>query len=458
MHTISTVNTKRFSLNGIEYLKNYVSNISGNLLEIFNCYDRCDVLLSLTHYNQFIVNGVTYNTAGQLQAALADVLYVRTTLGEVAADISQDNIDLVRKLRIPTFSMANILNAINTGTAFTISDTQSVWFVVTITSGTTSIPRGTVYKYKMTGLGKGNYGASNGSNNPVSLAAANLELVYYSAPTASGIRADPTTVVIGFGDLQQGVTLANWLNARPANAPVNIQPAEEGLTVFEGTINGAFTQRLWTGGSGKYGIGAQQALETDFELLNDGATATVDVPNYDMVLTTGPKSSQYALHLEEGRENVTGYGTKIFHSNNNSKISIEFDNPVFDAMYRIPSKPTDDMFCMRSDIHKPVKTITGDDPGIENGMYKLEPDDCNYWLSFELDSDVTILIPGDFMEGTLIEGDISGAGIAQFQSDGPVSLQHPSTELPRTNAPYSVFGLKYKRDNQVVLFGKLESV
>jgi hypothetical protein len=455
MHTIRTVNTQRFSLNGIEYLKNYVTNISGNLLEIFNCYDRCDVLLSLTHYNQFIVNGATYSTAAQLQAALADILYVRTTLGEVAADISQDNIDMVRKLRIPTLTITNVLNAINTGPAFTISDTQSVWFVVTVTAGGTAIPRGSVYKYKMTGLGKGDYGAPNGTNSPHNLALGNLELVYFNIPTASSIRLEPNTAVINFGILGQDATLFSWLNSRPANAPVNIQPAEEGLTIFEGTINGTATQRLWNGGSGKYGIGAQQAQEADFKILSD-EPPNYEIPDYEMVLITGPKTTQYALHQEAGQENITGYGTRIFHSGIDGKISVEFENPTSDIVYTIPAKTQNDVFGMRSDVHKPVKVIATGDPLISDGLYKLEPDDFNYWLSFEMTDDFTVLIPKIFNTGMLIEGDVSGSGMARFKTDEDVLLRHSSSELPRTAERNSVFGIKFRKEDEALLFGKLE--
>jgi hypothetical protein len=450
MHIIRTVNTKRFSLNGIEYLKNYVTNVSGNYLEIFNCYDRHDVLLASTHYNQFAVNGAVYASAGQLQAALADILYVRTTLGAVAADISQDNIDLVRIIQIPTYSMSAILNAINTGDSFTISDTQSVWFSVSTTLRNGSIPRGTVYKYKMKGLGKGDYGSANGTNSPVALTSANLELVYYSEPTARSITDALGTATIDLGVLLPGTNLFDAINARPATSPIYIQPAEEGETILTATINGILTQRLWVGGSGKFGQGALQASESDLEDLPEDTS-------YDKVLTTNPRSSHYAEHKDEGQDSVTAYGTTIKHSTPDGYTStITFEAPNRNIQLIIPATDEDDTFALQSDINKPVKFFYDGDDRIINGVYILQPDDYKYWLSFELTNDVLIKIPVNiFPDYTLIEGDACGTGMAEFETDLPLILHKGKSDLAKTAEKNSVFGLKFRRNDSVLLFGKL---
>ena len=83
---IDTVSDQRFSLNGIEYLKNYVTEVHGSKIEVFNCYERNDVLIELTDFSEFKVNGEVYTTAAQLQAALLHVLYSRSTLGGDSPD------------------------------------------------------------------------------------------------------------------------------------------------------------------------------------------------------------------------------------------------------------------------------------------------------------------------------------------------------------------------------------
>lgn len=89
---INTIDDRKFSLNGIPYLRNYISAVYGTNVEIFNCYERHDVLIEQTHFNQFRVNGTIYGTAAALQTALLDVIYSRNTMGGAIPD--QDNIDI----------------------------------------------------------------------------------------------------------------------------------------------------------------------------------------------------------------------------------------------------------------------------------------------------------------------------------------------------------------------------
>ena len=51
MIIINSVSNTRFSFNGIEYFRNYISVVRGNRVEIFNCYEREDIMLPLTHYS-----------------------------------------------------------------------------------------------------------------------------------------------------------------------------------------------------------------------------------------------------------------------------------------------------------------------------------------------------------------------------------------------------------------------
>lgn len=456
MQVIRTVNTKRFSLNGIEYLKNYVTNVSGNQLEIFNCYDRCDTLLPPTHYNQFTVNGVAYNSAAQLQAALADVLYVRTTLGEVAADVSQDNVDLVRKYRIPTYTAANMLSAINTGSAFSIGDTQSVWFVFTTTTGTSSVPRGTVYKYKMTGLGKGDYGSANGTNTPIALTSANLELVYQSEPALRAVLLDPSTHVINLGIALPGSTISSLLNARPGSDAIDIQPAELGFTVFEATIGGVLTQQLWNGPSGRYGANASQATENEIATLPADETEA-NIPDYETVLKKANVTYESAVHKDKDQGYTTAYGTTIMHSAENGNCNLVFEPPLNDVQLTIPATMEDDTLALMSHINKPVKVISDTNGKITEGSYTLQAEDWKHWLLFESAENFTIKIePYPIYKNTLIEGHISGPGSATFASESSLVITTPSDELPQTDQGNSVFGIKFLTEESALLFGKLK--
>jgi hypothetical protein len=48
MIIINTIDGRKFSFNGIPYLRNYISAVFTNGVEIFNCYERNDILSSKT--------------------------------------------------------------------------------------------------------------------------------------------------------------------------------------------------------------------------------------------------------------------------------------------------------------------------------------------------------------------------------------------------------------------------
>lgn len=83
MIVINTVSNERFSLNGIEYFKNFLSFVYGDNVGIYNAYDKTDQRVNLDLYSNFIVNGVVYESAALLQSALLGVIYTRDTLGAV---------------------------------------------------------------------------------------------------------------------------------------------------------------------------------------------------------------------------------------------------------------------------------------------------------------------------------------------------------------------------------------
>lgn len=80
MRTILTVSSERYSLDGVSYFKNYISDVKGDQITIFNCYDRNDVKVDWTHYSDITLNGVVYGSAVLLQSALMPVIYTRNSL------------------------------------------------------------------------------------------------------------------------------------------------------------------------------------------------------------------------------------------------------------------------------------------------------------------------------------------------------------------------------------------
>ena len=139
MTIVNTVSNIRFSMNGIEYFKNYISVVRGDKVEIFNCYEREDVLLPLTQYNQITLNGTIYTSAANLQAALQPIIYSRSTLGgEEPELIYQNNIGKV--INIGYLSGVNfntsVLQKINALSTEITPQDNPVFFVAYKTSPT----------------------------------------------------------------------------------------------------------------------------------------------------------------------------------------------------------------------------------------------------------------------------------------------------------------------------------
>ena len=85
MIIIETYTSTKFKLDGIPYLKNYISEVAGNQITIFNAYDRKDVRSNWLHYSEITLDGVVYGNVSDLQNALLPVIYTRASLGGATA-------------------------------------------------------------------------------------------------------------------------------------------------------------------------------------------------------------------------------------------------------------------------------------------------------------------------------------------------------------------------------------
>jgi len=85
MIVIETYTSTKFKLDGIPYLKNYISEVAGNQITIFNAYDRKDVRSNWLHYSEITLDGVVYGNVSDLQNALLPVIYTRASLGGATA-------------------------------------------------------------------------------------------------------------------------------------------------------------------------------------------------------------------------------------------------------------------------------------------------------------------------------------------------------------------------------------
>lgn len=279
MNIISTISNKRFSLNGIEYLKNYVSRVAGDKVEIFNNYERSDVLVSLQHYSEFRVDGVDFDSATELQSALLPVIFSRGTLGNDVAEINQNNIVRVQYYFVGMDDdIYAIVDKINTGESFTVEETEIIVFHCFAIQ---DYFNSKTEKYFLTGLGKGTYGSEG-----IQITSENLTFINRNAFAAD---SDPRTEIIPF-QIYGSQTITQWLNTRsPALA---IQSQSDGYTVFKGTINDANTSFLWIGSAGTYGTTWLQSTINDFQLLDQEVINTPLPLIKSYMLANGVKATE----------------------------------------------------------------------------------------------------------------------------------------------------------------------
>ena len=85
MIIINTVDTERFSLDGIEYYKNFTPVVAGDTLRLQNTYNDIHLFQS-TNFADITVDGTTFASSALLQSALLPVIYTRNSLGAATPD------------------------------------------------------------------------------------------------------------------------------------------------------------------------------------------------------------------------------------------------------------------------------------------------------------------------------------------------------------------------------------
>lgn len=81
MNVINIIDENRFSLNGIVFFKNFMSDVFEDKLRVFNVYDTRFQLIPFTSFDEFTVDGVTFVNVEDLQTTLATLLYARNLNG-----------------------------------------------------------------------------------------------------------------------------------------------------------------------------------------------------------------------------------------------------------------------------------------------------------------------------------------------------------------------------------------
>jgi hypothetical protein len=133
MIIIDTVSSTRFSVDGVPYLKNYISEVAGNQITIFNAYDRKDIRVDWTHYGDITLNGVVYGNSADLQSNLLPVIYTRASLGGASGvqsivagtNITVDDTDPENPIVSSTGGGGGAVTSVNSDIGAVIVDLQS---------------------------------------------------------------------------------------------------------------------------------------------------------------------------------------------------------------------------------------------------------------------------------------------------------------------------------------------
>ncbi|MGV3459917.1 MAG: hypothetical protein ACO1N9_05610 [Flavobacterium sp.] len=194
MNVITSVSDKYFLLNDVRYVRNYLSKPYGNTVEIYNCYDRKDVLVTRTNYNNFTVNGVMYSSVAALQAALLDVIYNRNF------GASGSSAPAVKPIKTITSSSTGF-----SGNTYTLQpDDDKKWLMFNLPSAfTILIPAGVFaagaeFEGHIEGLGQATFEGGNGVSRDYSGGYVNKIHGRYSV---FGIKFRTASQVLIFGEL-----------------------------------------------------------------------------------------------------------------------------------------------------------------------------------------------------------------------------------------------------------------
>ena len=82
MIVIDILDDSRFTINGVAYLRKFISIVNGNSISIKNIFDS-KIELASDVYSNFIINSLTYGSAALLQEALVDVLFTKITKNNI---------------------------------------------------------------------------------------------------------------------------------------------------------------------------------------------------------------------------------------------------------------------------------------------------------------------------------------------------------------------------------------
>lgn len=358
MIIINNYSVTRFVFNGIQYLKNYVSRVSGNRIEIYNCYERHDVLLPLTPFASVMLNGVVYDTVAELQEAILGVIYLRNTLDD-DGDTTQNNTG--RRFVFGAIPGEGDITPEEAASWFNIQP----WSVIVSAVATPILfefyrisGEGTV-KYPFLFLrGKGMWGAADGANAAGTVYASNFAPLTPHNLTVADISDSPGAVIIPLGETGEDYLAA--ANAEEHDFTLSGTLDDDGYYrayYFSYVHDSLLYFVLFVGNPDIYGVDSDNFF-TQSDFVNTTNSAVQPTPGLQQV-TNQNAATTHPLTVvgNEIKLSHTSSGMQ-FVSQEGNVINIVHSNPlVVEVQYKIPAKLTDDTFAMLSDVRLDYGTI-----------------------------------------------------------------------------------------------------
>lgn len=348
MYIVNQLNERKFTLNGVEYFKNYISVVHGNRIEVFNCFERKDVRIPLTHFSEVSVNGSTYTSAIELQENILDVIYSRSSLSE------NGGFDQNNKLRTislgftsaDTVPITDFVNKMNLRTTVITSTETPVILVINQSTFTVvddfTISFQTTKKYTyFFRQGKGTYGVGG-----TTVTRAMLEPRAVMIFTPDDI--DPSTITnidpVVDGDY---ITKANTMPWDFGDSGTEIENGNKQYYLSFTNEQGKLSFALFVGLPGQYGVGGTPLDNTMFiitaqedtlpqitnlsQLNNDVPYATVSEVD-GMTISVNQAAAELYLKNDDGTTLATvslGFlnneGTTFFYNATTGNLELKDD-------------------------------------------------------------------------------------------------------------------------------------
>ncbi len=353
MIIINSLNESRFTLNNVQYFKNYTTRVAGDKLTIYNAYDNKDVLVPLTPFDQFRVNGSVYETIEELQIAIIGVCYTRTTLEEGSPN-SQNNIGRYLSFGeidggndyITPADVASFINSLNYSIVVTAIDAP-VTFDFT--------RNGVRYLFDFT-PGKGLWGSANGANFGGTVQSFHFKLKSVFNITPTDIEDNQGATIISLGDVPTGdyLTKANSVQ-RDFNGAGELDENGNLISYYLSyTTDNVlyFVQFVGEGGSYNGTLTANDFVST----TNSNVVADI---NYENVLQTGNFASIGAIHKDTDTGMITefhgsGFGSTL--GDYTQKFLV--DTPVGNYTITFPAATQNDNVVYESTLHEGLNSLS----------------------------------------------------------------------------------------------------